>query len=529
MDMAIFNALSTEDKNKMYDYIYLYGSRDNCVQPTAKLETIMRFWDEAKSEYLYKLLGEQFILTKKITFEKAEEEIANLIRDEIVGSWGHVPATYKPFIDAWHELALNLSDQAENHEIHWAMQDLISGNALASNRYRGQSIEIPLPNDKKYRLINGAKASKAIGKIALAYGLPKYEEFRIAHSQVLNEKSVSGELCLSIHPLDYMTMSDNDCGWSSCMSWQDHGDFRQGTVEMMNSPMVIMAYLKSSTDFALSSKDNEYWNSKRWRELFVVTPEVVAGIKGYPYWNESLEKAALIWIKELIEASGLDGFGPYDNDIYTYLGHSHYIEVGEDSIPLSFRTRLMYNDFYDTHKIIICSDHSRIPDHIHYSGESECLSCGGVLVDWDSESDLFCSQCDPIYRCCECGDWHNLDELIEVDGALYCSYCYDDNVMECADCGEPHDYRNMTAIHLAKDIDHIFIDKEIFLDDGCLYYGERFFSEEDVHHQRQHWGGQIYFVYVEDLTVEGIRAFGFDSTKEAFAYNSDSVYDNLMF
>lgn len=525
--MTIFNALSTEDKNKMYDYIYLYGSRSNCIQPVAKLETIMRFWDKAKSEYLYKLFGEQLILTKKIVFEKDEAEIADLIRSEITGSWGHAPEAYRPFIEAWQDLGVKLSDNAENNEIHWAMQDLIGGTSLASNRYSGHSVEIPLPNDKKYRLSDGAKASKAIGKIALAYGLPKYEEFRIAHSQVLNEKSVSGELCLSIHPLDYMTMSDNDCGWSSCMSWQDHGDFRQGTVEMMNSPMVVMAYLKSSTDFTLSSKDNEYWNSKRWRELFVVTPEVVAGIKGYPYWNESLEKEALIWIKELIEASDLDGFGPYDDDIYTYAGHSHYIEVGEDSIPLSFGTRLMYNDFYDTHKIIICSDHSRIPNDIHYSGESECLSCGGVLVDWESESDLFCPQCDPVYRCCECGDWHSLDDLIEVDGDLYCSYCYDDNIMECADCGQPHDYRNMTAVHFAKDMDNIFIDKEIFLDEDCLYYGGRFFAEEDVHYKRQRWGGRIYYVCAENLTEAGLEVFGFDSLEEALACDVDCVYNDL--
>ena len=38
-------------------------------------------------------------------------------------------------------------------------------------------------------------------------------------------------------------MSDNNSGWESCMSWRNNGCYRRGTVEMMNSPYVIVAYL----------------------------------------------------------------------------------------------------------------------------------------------------------------------------------------------------------------------------------------------------------------------------------------------
>ena len=524
--MAIFDTLSTEDKAKMYDYIYLYGSRSNHTQPTAKLETILRFWDEAKSEYLFDMMGGELIKSKKITFEKDESEIAETIRNEITRTWGSRTPYYE-FLAAWEELYINLTNEMDDHAISWAMQDLIGGNTLASNRYNGNTVEIPLPGNKKYRLAAGAKASKAIGKIAMAYNLPKYEDFRIAHSQVLNEKSVSGELCLSIHPLDFMTMSDNDCGWSSCMSWADHGDFRQGTVEMMNSPMVVMAYLKSSTDYVLNSADKVYWNSKRWRQLFIVTPEVICAIKGYPYWNEGLEKEAMIWIKELVETSDLDGFGPYDDKLYEYSGHNNYITYGEDTrIPLEFGTKLMYNDLYDRHRIFICEDAYRLPDYIMYSGESECMCCGGVLYDWESESDLFCPDCDPVYRCSECGDWHTLDELIEVDGDYYCSYCYDDHIVECASCGTPHDYRNMTCVHLASDRDHVSIEKEIYIDDNCLFDNE-LFDEDEMEYARQRWGGRVNFIRPEQLTDKGVEAFGFNSREEALSYTfeEDTVYD----
>ena len=75
---------------------------------------------------------------------------------------------------------------------------------------------------------------RVLSKIATAYNLPGFEDFRIAQSLVTNQANLKGYITLSIHPLDYMTMSDNNCGWDSCMSWQEEGCYRQGTVEMMN-------------------------------------------------------------------------------------------------------------------------------------------------------------------------------------------------------------------------------------------------------------------------------------------------------
>ena len=380
--MAIFSKLTKSEVEMIYDYIYLHGSRSGSVQPIAPITKLLKPWEEAKEKYLYQLMGENLILSKEISFQKTISEIEDTIRENVTQSYRYHDANTpcRVFLNAWAELAMTLSNKYDNSELHWALSDLISNRVLASNRYHGIEIEIPLPNDKKYRLLNNAKASKAIGKIAIAYGLPKYEEFRIAHSQALNEKSLTGEICMSIHPMDYMTMSDNDCGWGSCMSWYDHGDYRQGTVEMMNSPMVVVVYLKSSTDFICNEKDNQSWNSKRWRELFIVTPEIIAGIKGYPYWNSELESIALEWIKETISNSGVEGFGPYGDNIVTYDAHDNVIEINDECHPtLDFGTNLMYNDFYEEHHMFVTTDINRIPTYINYSGMSECMSCGEPL------------------------------------------------------------------------------------------------------------------------------------------------------
>ena len=75
-----------------------------------------------------------------------------------------------------------------------------------------------------------------------------------------------------------MTMSDNANNWSSCMRWTDrsggvdHGDYCAGTLECMNSPYIIIAYLhnpKHSFELSLYDCNDWQWNSKQWRELFI--------------------------------------------------------------------------------------------------------------------------------------------------------------------------------------------------------------------------------------------------------------------
>lgn len=519
----IFEAIPKKERDLMYDYIYSYGSKRNNIQPIEKLEYIMRFWEEAKGHYLWNMFGEKLILSKDIVFEKSSQEIEDSIRNTVIYGYDN---ECRKFVRAWEDLAVRLGDEMSDTSIYWGMEALISSKTLASNRFYDKTgVEIPLPGDKKYRVLPNTKASKAIGKIATAYNLPNYEEFRIAHSQCLNEKTVKGELCLSIHPLDYMTMSDNDCGWSSCMSWREHGDFRQGTVEMMNSPMVVVAYLKSSTDYCINDIDKTFWNSKRWRQLFIVRPGEILAIKGYPYWNEELEKTVLFWLKELAEKANI---GDYEDVIKIYSAHNERIEVNNDECiaPVKFTTYLMYNDIYEEHAIILSKDYGKIDDYINYSGESECLSCGERLIDWDTESDLFCGRCDPVYRCSECGDYLNYDDMIEIDGALYCEYCANEIIETCNSCEDLHHPDNMYHILLAKNDDTILNDKEIILCEDC-YFDGKYFDKEDVQWCRgTHWRSADY-ILVEDLTEEGLKIFGFDTMEEAMEYPETCLFEKV--
>ena len=303
-------------------------------------------------------------------------------------------------------------------------------------RYDGEPFEIEYGDNKKYRVLPGCKVSKALQKIASIYNLSNYEEFRIEHSQVLNQKIIEGELCLSIHPLDYITMSDNGCGWKSCLSWMTYGDYRQGAVEMMNSPCVIVAYL--------SSKENMHigWNSKKWRQLFFVSPDGISSIKSYPFYNDELTKTAFEWIKELAEKNlGVK----YSQTIeYSYEEEFQLPEVfGDKNVRVYFETVNMYNDFgcapyhllclntnltENQKNTIICRE-DLVSIFFFYSGSSQCMICGNLHPTLYDEGSLVCDHCQKDVVCPSCGTHLDEEDIlhseIDEDGdtIYYCPYC----------------------------------------------------------------------------------------------------------
>ena len=114
----------------------------------------------------------------------------------------------------------------------------------------------------------GQKIIKTIQKVLNFYGYDMsnglFEEFRNKVSNITTSSNIKSNLVLSIHPIDYMTMSDNNCGWSSCMSWKNNGMYSDGTIEMMNSNMIIVAYLESDNPFIVN---NHIIPNKSWRTL----------------------------------------------------------------------------------------------------------------------------------------------------------------------------------------------------------------------------------------------------------------------
>ena len=297
-----FEKLTDIDKHRIQYYIEQYANGGN-----APLEKILKPWDEAKSGYLSELFGDNFIISKEVEFEEGTHEIMDKIEELIFND-----ERCHRFMTKIRNIYGECWEYDYNHpkrECFRAVQNLFDYLTLAENAIRQDYNQFSI-KDKPYKIQKGAKPLRIITKIANAYeigtrpevdGISDLEYFRRKHSQCLNNKLLKGNLCLSIHPLDYMTMSDNDCGWDSCMSWMNGGEYKQGTVEMMNSPCVVVGYLDAADPFKICwggelSDEERYWHNKKWRCLFIVDRNFIINIKQYPYYNDNLVREA---IKEL--------------------------------------------------------------------------------------------------------------------------------------------------------------------------------------------------------------------------------------
>ena len=472
--MNIFDALTNKEKEMIEDYISFYAGSRNGV--AAGLDYILRYWN-AQKEKLYHIFGDNFILEKEIKVEKdvhhLERDIDSLLYDRTKD-----PGYYDRFwqairaIEKYYEDKGDVAGQPWPNEEYWVFKRLYSERCLSKNAwdYDPATIEI---NGKEVKIQAGAKPMRILQKIFNAHGYGSvFEEFRIKHSLVFNEKLLSGTLCLSIHPLDYMTMSDNDCNWDSCMNWRHEGSYRRGTVEMMNSDCMVVAYLKStdgSLDFGRHS-----WNSKKWRELIICQPDgdFICGVKGYPMWNKNLEEAAVAWLKELMEQAGNE-YGPIDtiypwSNTYCYNDIEVYFDPDCDTMYNDFNDEVGHTGCFGVDTMENLKEHCQY--HYNYSGDANCMTCGCDLYYEESEEwMLVCENCNGAIRCHDCGEYIDEDRAIWVDDEPLCEYCYDDATFIDPLTDETHLWSNHQKLRIMNKEEKLIYNCSINIFDDTLY------------------------------------------------------------
>lgn len=461
--MNMIEKLTDRERDAIADYID--RNAGNCNGISCNLEHLLRFWN-AEKQNLYKAFGENLILSKVITFTKPYDIIDNELEKAILCSG----APGRVFYDAFYNWRKEYCE--DNIELYWDVLELMYNCNLRVNRWTSdRTLQIPMPDGTVMKVLNGAKISKVLGKLAKAFNLPGYEEFRIAHSMCLNSNKMTGELCLSIHPLDYMTMSDNECRWSSCMSWEEGGDYRQGTVEMMNSPCVVVAYLKSETDMKLNPNvsDSFTWSNKKWRKLFIVHPDAIVAIRDYPFSAPELSDYCLSWLREL--AQTVEGFGPYDAEMTGIRNWGiNNITTQQKDLYVAIESNFMYNDVHCTHNAYLAINNKSNLD-IYYSGQAECMICGDEIdsnPDDFPASSLCCVNCGDFIRCDICGAiiYDPEYDAHYIGDSCICEHCYDHEVTYCKFCESDHFYEDLTKVYLK--VDGEIKDYFIELCDCCL-------------------------------------------------------------
>lgn len=473
----VAKAITADEIALMNKYVEAYGKeRKSLAEDRVSFDKLLeKCWAYAKADF-YRAFGEKLILTKSFSYcanrSALEKKISACLFSRIDS------AMYK-FRKAVQQRAMDPSlpdfyiGDNRYSNVFAAMWIYLLDDAamLADNVYsRCDTIAFPTPNGKELKISSGAKLVKFIGKLAKAYDVPGYEEFRIEHSQIVNAAHIEGELCLSIHPLDFITLSENESDWTSCMNWHERGCYRRGTVEMMNSASVVVAYIKSKGDMA--PFPGFTWNNKKWRQLFVVTPEIIAGIKSYPYYSMEISGEAEKWIAEIMNAAGYKyNIGTLNHLEYDDCDNCFYDPNGDKSKEVNYRfeTTAMYNDFgcATNHAVILNEIYAKDRSYreYNYSGAAQCVWCGEFLPEliynydddtWSlSPEILVCHDCGaPDTRCNECGVNYDADEMIRVDDLYICPHCAERYVEHDCLTGEPHMRYRMRNIYLSEDRIH---------------------------------------------------------------------------
>ena len=543
--MSLFERLPDEDKSQFKSYLSHYGDEGNGTISLDKLGYFLRFWDENKEPF-FRAFGEQFIVKKEVRLTKNKDELADEMYIALTSSAHQM---VRNFVSAYRDTVRHIGNDMDDLNVAYRLNSFVDDyEMLADNIYLGPRFTIPgkYTKDERPLVVNShCKAVKMLGKIvaALDVELPimycsdcgcyytngetecgyehgplikssGYELFRQAHSQVLNQKQIKGNLCLSIHPLDYITMSDNNCGWTSCMSWMEEaGDYRLGTIEMMNSPCVVVAYVESKETMWTPGGE---WNNKRWRQLYIVTKEVILGNRQYPYYSDELQGVAIRWIRGLM--TQIPGYGPYPEEAIR-LRNDGWNTIRDKKIYFDFVCNYMYNDVYDSRLAYVADQ--KLNDNGHYycnfSGPAVCTGCGEVIrLDEVDAHAVQCRACDGHWRCDFCGDWHShYDESYSVDDEyVACEWCYHNELSVCEVCGEHHRNDNVSHIYIQfadttnEEIrDGFNYNFYVSMCDSCLDNPEEYMPLfGQIYEVKDSWGNRRQAFDIRNITEDGFNA-----------------------
>ena len=445
--MDLYQLLSKEEQDTMVNYITEFGPLHSSNRPMAPLEDILDYWNDAKSKYLIKIFNGSLILERELEYETPVEEMVENFRKE------YSPKTRSKEMVFYNELYRLFWTHEEFSSFRY---DRVSGRkgestytylsypgTLMKNSWELPECRMPLPDGKSFKICPGTKITRIFGRLAKAWELKGWEEVREAHAKATTTKRTKGILCLSIHPMDYITMSDNNENWHTCMEWRNHREYRAGTVEMMNSPCVVVAYLKHPTHTIFDGD----WNSKLWRELFIVDRRIITNIKAYPYENPWLSRYIATWLKELTEAAGVS---QYIDECFTYGDDEHTTSqwILDHDVHINLYTgSAMYNDCGRVNQYMYLQERSNYELSLCYSGERICMNCGLTESEcnFDGENEVFCDNCEYVerYYCEECGERIQCeDDVYTIGDQCYCYSCWNslgavpydgDDVMYIAD------------------------------------------------------------------------------------------------
>ena len=299
-------------------------------------------------------------------------------------------------------------------------------------------------------------------------------------SMVIQEEKITGRLCLSVHPLDFLSMSENNYNWRSCHALD--GDYRAGNISYMLDHSTVVCYLKTEgPDVKLPRfPENVPWNNKKWRCLlhFSDTKSMMFAGKGYPFVSLELLNLArqMVIDTEIIRTKHPFGAIKLTEWSDEYIDHFKDTKLNSkyliddvlnlrslDGIIEDADGSCQYNDVL--HSSCYTPYYSYLKfglnapcmhDHFTIGAPTYCLNCGEEVID-QGEGLMLCYHCNETYDynkiykdkfiiCKSCYSMVAKESSVIVGGLPMCNHCAENLAERCSKCGELYNKKHMNFI-----------------------------------------------------------------------------------
>lgn len=267
----------------------------------------------------------------------------------------------------------------------------------------------------------GQKTTRVINKICKYIGYDKVDGYNrefAKYADALTPLKITRHTILSLHPLDYLTMSFGN-SWLSChtIDKTNKRDMPNGYQGAYSSG--TMSYLLDESSFVFYTVESGYNGTdyftqpKVTRQMFHYGHEKLVQGRLYPangYGAEDIYKQYRNVVQEIIaQVFNLPNLWTlkrnFNSSEYIYSQGTHYRDYahfGECTISL-----LKGSENYE--RMIV--GHTPI-----------CVECGCTHCEEDI---INCCSRNGSYKCADCGEWLDEDDVRWVDGQPYCYDCAD--------------------------------------------------------------------------------------------------------
>ena len=290
-------------------------------------------------------------------------------------------------------------------------------------------------------------------------------------SRIIQENVISGYLCFSVHPLDYLSISENVHNWRSCHALD--GDYRTGNLNYMVDRSTVVCYLRAEKQAVLPHfPEDVLWNSKKWRTLFFFSMDKTMIFAGRQYPFTANKGIDLIKDKILPTLNFGEWTSWKNTFIKTYKDNlsNKYFNF-EKMIPVGNTLRSFSDvvsdesDTYQFNDLLRSSYYSPIwayrkksryfwdQDNTGCSSKNTffkigdrcpCPICGDGIISYPNI--MLCPKCtreynynenDDYCECEVCGSMTYFDDMydLEFSGARVCPNCYRTATAQCQECG----------------------------------------------------------------------------------------------